>query len=486
MKKFLLLIVTLVLSLALVSCKGDDKIVVRFGIISGQIKTAIDNLQFEKNFEDANPGVDVQIIALEGNYDNLRANTMMDINSGSQTTPDLVIGYPDHFAEYYGGGALVNLQPYIDNPEYGFSEEEMNDFLESYLNENRGYNSQNPNDLYGLPFNKSSEVLIYNKTAFMELFGEDWEEKVPETWDELETVSTEIINLVKAGRLDRKWIVTADNPDTPEDETKYLKVSDYITQGKFAPFGYDSSGNAFITLTRQWGGKYTERDSVAKGYAAFFEDGVAKTMMQDIKDLHDAKIFNLAANFGANYCSDALKSIQCIMTVGSTAGVRYNESGNYDYELGVAPIPYKSEDKKYVIQQGTNIAMLDVNSTEEELIAAWKFLKFMLSPENTAAFAIETGGYFPVRKSAFESERYQTYLTNPADEKKAYSQAANVALNHYNKEFTYFVDPAFIGSSEIRTQVGSLFDDIIVNGEDVNTRFNELRIALYSFLRNKN
>ena len=31
--------------------------------------------------------------------------------------------------------------------------------------------------------------------------------------------------------------------------------------------------------------------------------------------------------------------------------------------------------------------MLDVNSTEEELLAAWKFLKFMLSSDNTAAFA---------------------------------------------------------------------------------------------------
>ena len=53
----------------------------------------------------------------------------------------------------------------------------------------------------------------------------------------------------------------------------------------------------------------------------------------------------------------------------------------------------------------------------------------MLTPENTAAFAIETGGYFPVRKSAFASDQYQEYLKNPADEKKAYAQAALVAQN---------------------------------------------------------
>ena len=50
-----------------------------------------------------NPGINVVIVAIEGSYDDLRANTMMDINSGSATAPDLVIGYPDHFAEYEGG-----------------------------------------------------------------------------------------------------------------------------------------------------------------------------------------------------------------------------------------------------------------------------------------------------------------------------------------------------------------------------------------------
>lgn len=483
MKKIILLLVTLMLSLSLVSCKKDDRIVVRFAVTSGQIATAIRNLQFEDNFESANPEINVELIVLEGGYDDLRAQTIMDINTGNDTAPDIVIGYPDHFAEYYGGGALVNLQTYIDDPVHGYSSEELNDFLESYLKENRGYNSQYPNDLYGLPFNKSSEVLIYNKTAFEELYGDDWEDKVPQTWEELNTVSLEIINLVKGGALDNIWVKEADNPDTEEDETVYLKVSDYTKEDKFAPFGYDSSANAFITLTRQWGGKYTDRDSIAKGYALFVDNDEAKQMMNDVLTMHQDGVFNLAPNFGSNYNSDALKAIQCLMTVGSTAGVRYNESGDYDYELGVAPIPYKQEDKKFVIQQGTNVCMLDVNSTEEELLAAWKFIKFMLTPENTAAFAIETGGYFPVRKSAFESDKYQNYLTNPTDEKKAYSKAALVAQDFYISEYEYFVDPAFIGSSYIRNEVGSLFEDVIVNKEAVDARFEESKRTLFSYLR---
>lgn len=483
MKKFVLLLLTLMLSISLVSCNKEDKIVVRFAVTSGQIAQAIERLQFKTNFENENPDIKVDIVILEGGYDDLRAQTIMDINTGTDTAPDIVIGYPDHFAEYYGGGALVNLQTFIDDPVHGYTDEELNDFLESYLAENRGFNSQNPNDLYGLPFNKSSEVLIYNKTAFELLFGDNWEEKVPETWDDLYTVSLEIIDLVKAGELDNHWEIEADNPDTPEDETKYLKVSDYFKENKFAPFGYDSSANAFITLTRQWGGKYTERESLAKGYAVYVDNPEAKQMMRDILNMHEEGVFMLAPNFGSNYNSDALKAIQCIMTVGSTAGVRYNESGEYDYELGVAPIPYKEADKKYVIQQGTNICILDVNSTEEKLLAAWKFIKFMLTPENTAAFAIETGGYFPVRKSAFASDQYQEYLKNPADEKKAYAQAALVAQEFYISEYQYFVDPAFIGSSDIRTEVGSLFEDVIVNDEDIDARFEESKRTVHSYLK---
>ncbi|MDD3999398.1 MAG: extracellular solute-binding protein [Bacilli bacterium] len=481
MKKFILLLLVLMFSLTLVSCDKDDRTVVRFGIISGQISTAVKNLQFEEKFELANPDINIDVIAMEGNYDGLRAATIMDINSGSASTPDLVIGYPDHFAEYYGGGALVNLQTFIDSEE-GYTQAELNDFLAPYLNENRGFSSANPNDLYGLPFNKSSEVMIYNKTAFEVLFGEDWEDKIPATWEELKAVSQEIIDLVEDKALDKEWIVTAATDTKPAE---YLIVSDYLKQGKFAPFGYDSNANGFITLTRQWGGKYTERDSVAKGYAVFNnpENPEAKQMMKDVEEMHDDGYFNLAANFGSSYCSDALKAIQCLMTVGSTAGVRYNESDEYEYELGVAPIPYKEADKKFVIQQGTNIAMLDVNSTEEEKLAAWKFLKFLLTPENTAAFAMETGGYFPVRKSAFESEAYQAYLTNPPEEKAAYSLAANVAQDFYITEYQYFVDPAFIGSSLIRLEVGTIFDDVIVNGEDVDERFAESDRTLKSYLR---
>ena len=67
--------------------------------------------------------------------------------------------------------------------------------------------------------------------------------------------------------------------------------------------------------------------------------------------------------------------------------------------------------------------------------------------------------------------------------KKAYSKAALVAQDFYISEYEYFVDPAFIGSSYIRNEVGSLFEDVIVNKEAVDARFEESKRTLFSYLK---
>ncbi|MGD9605553.1 MAG: ABC transporter substrate-binding protein, partial [Bacilli bacterium] len=163
---------------------ADKEITIKFVVRSGVISTALVDLVTE--FKTLYPKITVDVEALSGNYDLLRSTTMIDINS--KQAPDLVIGYPDHFAEYYSAGALVNLTRFIEDEGVGFTEAQMNDFLETYLKENRGFNDEYPEYIYGLPFNKSTEVLVYNKTFFEGLYGETWETKIPKTWQELETV----------------------------------------------------------------------------------------------------------------------------------------------------------------------------------------------------------------------------------------------------------------------------------------------------------
>lgn len=180
-------------------------------------------------------------------------------------------------------------------------------------------------------------------------------------------------------------------------------------------------------------------------------------------------VFGVSSNLDVPYSSDAFKLIQTLMVVGSASGIAYNASTKY--ELGFAPIPYYNEDAKYVIQQGTNIGMLSHN-TDEEKLASWLFIKFLMRPENTAQFAMATGGYLPVKESAYETDEYSEYLENPTDDKKEFAAAAKVALYDYiEKEYKFFVDDVFIGSSKVREEAGRIFDSVIVNKENVADRF---------------
>lgn len=86
---------------------------------------------------------------------------------------------------------------------------------------------------------------------------------------------------------------------------------------------------------------------------------------------------------------------------------------------------------------------------------------------------MSAGGYLPIRESAYEDETYKKYLQNPLY--KTHADSAKAAKKYRGEELGYsmFVDPAFKGSSTIRTSVGSAFSRIIVQKEDIRTVLNE-------------
>jgi multiple sugar transport system substrate-binding protein len=454
----------------------DKVITIDLAVRSGAIAEELVTLAAE--FKSLYPNITINVEAISGTYDSIHMQILLDILSDN--APDLVIGYPDHLAEFFSNGALVNLSVFIENEEYGFTEAELNDFVGSFLYENRGFDPEFPEDLYGLPFYKSTEVLIYNQTFFEGLYGEAWETKIPKTWQEFEVIGADILTRVANKEADDIFVESI-NPTT--QEKTYLKLSDYLINDQFYPLVYDSTENAFITLSSQFEGAYTERIDAESGYVRF-DNPQTIAALNYFKDLNDAGLFGTAATFDENYCCDVMKTINSVMTIGSTAGIGFNADTDspYDYELGVAPIPYYAADKKLVIQQGTSLGMLNQN-TEEEKLAAWLFIKFLMEPAQTARFNMAIGGYLPVRQSAFALTAYEEYLTSPTENQKYFSLAANVVLNCYMEEdYQFIIEEAFVGSAEIRNEVGSIFQAIIVNNEDIQTRIDEAYLSLRPFV----
>jgi ABC-type glycerol-3-phosphate transport system substrate-binding protein len=384
----------------------------------------------------------VNIPAGAGNYDTLKTNMINAITAGD--VPNLVQAYPDHVAEYLNGKAVVNLDPYISSPQWGMSgEDAFEDIILSYRQENSQYDAAGT--FYSLPFNKSTEVMIYNKTAFDALDLE-----YPETWQDVITYAPQ---LKVYGDAIAEAKVREANPTLTEPQLAPL-----ISAAKMlvVPASYDSTGNMFITFTRQFGGAYTSLNySTFAGEYLWVGNENTIAAMTFLKD--NKAIMTIPEYWGQQYASVPFVNQQTFVTIGSSAGVRYNIPATDPttelpvFEIGVGPVPYNAAmpENKAVIQQGTNVSIMKSDSAQEQLVS-WLFLKWLIKTENTVDWAIKTG-YLPVRTSGYLDETYQNFLNNPTANQLPISMAANAA---YLQSGYMFYDPAFIGSSRARQEVG--------------------------------
>jgi ABC-type glycerol-3-phosphate transport system substrate-binding protein len=126
----------------------------------------------------------------KGGYDNLLKAINLSVTS--RTYPDAAVGYPDHFANYIRSSIQLALDPLISSSEYGLN---VNDFVSDYMGENRSFQFDEQGDPYtlGLPFNKSTEVMVANQTFFNFMASLDQTIVVPQTWDQLRTVGGKIL-----------------------------------------------------------------------------------------------------------------------------------------------------------------------------------------------------------------------------------------------------------------------------------------------------
>lgn len=415
--------------------------------------------QFRTMMQAQGYDITVNIVKNGSNYDEIRTNTINAIQGG--TLPDLVQGYPDHMMEYINHNVLVSTNPYFDHPTWGFGDAEngkFTDIIENYRRENNQYTFDG--EYFSMPFNKSTEVVIYNKTVFNALGINSF----PETWQELFALAPQF-NAYAPGYLEA---IGAKLGQTQEEIT--------AAKTNFIPFSYDSDENAFITLLRQFGGNYTTINSSRQGVIQFGtsdpnnQPQATRDMLSFVFD--NRNIFNIPQHWpGKEYASDLFKIGQTFVTVGSTGGARYNTpdpdpttpiTTDAYFEFETAPVPYNADrpDLRQVIQQGTNISLIKTNNQVKQLVS-WLFLKYLTSYEAQLDFALTTG-YSPVRESVYTNANYLKYISgiNPTTDNPLSGEALMIskALRAASEQREYFYfDQAYVGSSEARNAVGVAF-----------------------------
>lgn len=423
-------------------------------------------------------GVTVEIEAKSG-YDTLKS--AVSESASSKTYPNITFAYPDHMASYVGQDIILRLDKYFEmggNTKFDYASDaptfKISDFYTDYMRENQSVEFKEDGSGYtlGVPFNKSTEVLTYNKTFFDWAAGQDPEIVVPSTWTEVDTVGVKILNLLEDKGIYGKFLgtdnlvydshdacVAATGTDELFDFSNVVnpKTADASNRTRaFHPVGRDSMSNFFITSVRQYGGEYTTVDKATRKGKILFDSPQTLTALTDLQTRYNNNIFGIPGTWGeSKYCSNPFSTLKCVMTVGSSAGADSNAPAGGKFSVSCAPIFYKDADKKFVISQGTNLILTD-KGTNADRVASWELLKYLTKYVN-GKFAADSG-YFPACDYAFQSKEYQDFFNyKPVSMTDQINlAAAKVNRDFYSKEsenWVKFVDAAFDGSSTVRTRV---------------------------------
>ena len=452
----------------------------------------------------------------KGSYDNVLNATQLAATSGKFA--NLVVGYPDHFATYVNQDIIVRLDYYFEHDVHSVFEPDdesfkISDFYADYMAENQAVEFDKDGNPYtlGVPFNKSTEVLVYNSTFF------DWIATqptlstnifVPRTYAELDSVGLAILSFLSTNNV-YGHILMKDGTvvtETTEPQNIILDLREVVapgTPGKttnwFKPFSYDSQANLFITSIRQNGGTYTYYDkNDKKGYVGFNSQETINALTT-LNEMYGRYTFGIPADWNEQkYGSNPFKASKTVMTLGSSAGVKNDAPTGNAFKIKAAPVPYFSADKKYVISQGANLALLD-KGTREQRLASWMLLKFLTKYAN--GYICQATGYYPSSPYAelggmwkgFDPEVYVDYATwledteasgNVAEEIKA--QTARVNLDYYVKDsehWTKFVDQPFPGSASIRTEVANGPKYVFIDGMTPQQAIDKLLERLGDYIK---
>ncbi|CCV64997.1 ABC-type transport system, substrate-binding component [Alteracholeplasma palmae J233] len=435
MKKIFSLITVILAALVLVACESDNRTKIVFWHTMGKTAKPEEGGQalleaFIKEWEALPENKEYRIVHVsKGGYGELNSAVGTAISAGNE--PHLTYSYNDHVAGYLRRNVVQPLDELINDPQYGLSPEEIADFVPGYWAEGKTYDAKGT--LYSLPFSKSTEAMFYNKTFFTENGLE-----VPVTWDDVRAVG------------------------------EAIKAKSEYADKKYIPVGYDSPDNLFITASAQRKAPYTNINANGQG-EILFNNEQSKAMVEYFRNLYFDGLFTTKDQLGGSNTSNKFVAGEIFMSIGSTGGTKYNIPGNENpFDVGVAPIPQFDVDNRKMIQQGPNINLFK-NRDQNQVLAAWRFLKYITDTDQTARWSMASG-YSPVRLSAFENETYKTYLSNPNNDKKqqVFIDVLKLAQSQSNY---FFTSAAFDKSAKTRQEVGTIFSKAFEKDANLDSIF---------------
>jgi sn-glycerol 3-phosphate transport system substrate-binding protein len=233
-------------------------------------------------------------------------------------------------------------------------------------------NSQTGGKTWGIPFQRSTIVLYWNKELFKEA-GLD-PNKAPENWNEMLAFAQKLTKKDASGNV-TQWGVQIPSSGFPY----------WLFQGLTTPNGVELM-NAAGTET------YFDKPQVVEALQYWVDLGRKHKVMP-----------TGVVEWGTTPKDFFEKKVAMIWT---TTGNLTNVKNNAKFDFGVAMLPAKV--RRGSPTGGGNFYIFK-KATKEQQAAAVKFAKFMTQPERAAQWGIETG-YVAVRPDAWQTPKMQEYV----------------------------------------------------------------------------
>ena len=326
--------------------------------VGGALTKIVDGLVAD--FQKENPDIKVNAI-YAGNYNDARIKALAALKSGQPAQLSVMFSIDTY--------ELIEQDAIVAFDDVAKSSEDK-DWLKSFypaLMEN----GQTQGKTWGIPFQRSTIVMYYNKDAFRAA-GLD-PENPPATWDQLVAAGKKLTK--KTGGNVDQWGMMIPSTGYP-----------------YWMFGALTMQNDQVLMN-------------SDGNQTYFDKPTAIDALQFWKDLGEKhEVMPSGTIEWGTLRQNFLEGKTAIMwhSTGNLTTVKNNAK----FDFGVAMLP---ANKRRGTPTGGGNFYLFKQSSDEEKAAALKLIKFLTQPERTAEWSIKTG-YLGTRADAYETGALKSYV----------------------------------------------------------------------------
>jgi sn-glycerol 3-phosphate transport system substrate-binding protein len=359
MRSILAIVTAALVGLVAPAARADTELTFYYPIaVGGPLTKVIDGLAAE--FEKQNPGVKVHPI-YAGNYDDARIKALAALKAGQPA--QLSVLFSIDIYELLEQDVIV---PWDDVASTADDKAWIKSFYPALM-----MNGTYKGKVYGIPFQRSTIVLYWNKDAFKEA-GLD-PDRPPATWAEMQQMAQKLVKRDASGNVSR-WGV-----EVPSTGYAYWMFQAFARENGQDLMNRDGNKTNYdnpdvIAALQYW------RDLGAKHKV--MPEGTVEwgTLRQAFTEGKTAMMWHTTGNLTA--VKDTAK-----------------------FPFGVAMLPAS---KQRGSPTGGGNFYLFKKTTPEERKAALAFVKFMTTPERAADWSIATG-YVATRPEAYATPRLREY-----------------------------------------------------------------------------